>query len=121
MHTAPDGLDVEFEEAGLVIRSGRWGAMHVALYRLPPGMDLAPFFAPLPGGLCPCNHWGYMIAGQIVVRYGDGSNETNRAGELFHWPGGHTAWTDEGTEFVAYTPWQEEERASARLAAASRS
>jgi len=33
--------------------------------------DLAPMLEALPGGNCPCPHWGYLVKGRLIVRYGD--------------------------------------------------
>ncbi len=36
----------------------------------------------------------------ITLRYADGSQEVTRAGELYHWPAGHTGWTEGGVTFI---------------------
>lgn len=110
MHASPEDLAVEFTQDGLEIRSGEWGGFHVALYTLPPGTDLTPFFSEFPRGLCPCNHWGQVLDGEVHLRYGDGTEEVTRAGEVFHWPQEHTAWTGDGATFLAYTPMEEQRR-----------
>src|SRR5450432_3095608 len=33
--------------------------------------DLAAILSGLPGGRCPCPHWGYLLKGQMTVRYAD--------------------------------------------------
>jgi hypothetical protein len=71
---------------------------------LPAGTDFTPLLKGLPGDECPCPHWGYIISGSITVRYGDGTEETNRAGDLYYWPSGHTGWTDDGVVFVEFSP-----------------
>jgi len=118
MRAGPDDLTLEFEHAGAAMRSGRWGDMHVAHYTLPPGTDLSPFFAALPDGLCSADHFGIVLEGDITIPYGDGSEETTRAGELFHWPGGHTGRTDRGVVFVAVSPLAQVEQMEQQMAAA---
>jgi glyoxylate utilization-related uncharacterized protein len=49
--------------------------------------DLAPMLKSLPGGRCPCPHWGYVIKGRLVVRYED-REETIEAGDAFYVPPG---------------------------------
>jgi hypothetical protein len=49
-------------------------------------------------------HWGCVIGGSIHVRYADGPEDTNRAGDLCFWPAGHTGWTDEGIVFPEFSP-----------------
>ena len=41
------------------------------------------------------------------MRYTDGSQETVQAGQAFHWPAGHTVWTDEGFESLQISPQAE--------------
>ena len=67
-------------------------------------VDGTPMLKGLPGDQCSCPHWGYVISGSIVVRYADGTEEMNRAGDFYYWPGGHTGWTDEGVTFVEFSP-----------------
>ena len=47
----------------------------------PPGVDFTPLFEGLPGDLCQCPHWGYVLTGSISLRYADGTEEATRAGE----------------------------------------
>jgi hypothetical protein len=65
--------------------------------------DLAPMLQSLPGGQCPCPHWGFLLKGQMTVRYKDGE-ETIRAGEAFYLPPGHVPAAEAGTEFVQFSP-----------------
>ena len=41
---------------------------------------------------------------------------TTRAGEVYHWPAGHIAWTDEGMVFLAITPVAQEREMEEHLA-----
>ena len=52
-------------------------------------------------GACPTDR---VTAGSITVRYEDGTEEVSRAGDLYHWPAGHTGWTDEGVTFIEFSP-----------------
>ena len=119
MRAGPDDLTIEFQQGELDIRAARWGEMHVARYTLPPGTDLSPFFAALPDGLCSGDHFGIMIAGELTVRYADGTEETARAGDLYYWPGMHTGWSDQGAEFIAVTPLAQVARMEETMAAAT--
>ena len=65
--------------------------------------DLAPMLKGLPGGNCPCPHWGYLISGRIVVRYDD-HEEVIEAGDAFYMPPGHAPEAEEGTEIVQFSP-----------------
>lgn len=114
-----EDLPVEFDQDGVEMRVARWGDMRVTRYTLAPGTDLTPFFAPLPRGLCEGQHWGIVLEGVLHhLRYADGTEESTRAGEVYHWPAGHTGWTDEGVAFLAVTPEAEEVAMEEQLAAA---
>ncbi len=65
--------------------------------------DLAPLLAGLPGGHCSCPHWGYLLAGEMTIRYGD-EVETIVPGDAFYLPPGHTPAAAAGTEFVQFSP-----------------
>lgn len=104
MHASESELAIELEMGEIVTRGEDWGDQLVRHLTLPPGTDFTPLFEGLPGDACQCPHWGYVLAGSIHVRYGDGTEEVSRAGDLYYWPGGHTGWTDEGVTFVEFSP-----------------
>lgn len=97
-------MDVELEVGDIHTRGEVWGDQCVRHVNLPAGADLRPLFVGLPGDQCDCPHWGYVVEGAITLRYADGTEETSRAGDLYYWPGGHVAWTDEGVTFVEFSP-----------------
>ena len=45
------------------------------------------------------------------IRYTDGREEVVKPGDLFYWPEGHTAWAEEDTELVDFSPQKEMETA----------
>jgi hypothetical protein len=104
MRAADDELTIELEVGDIVTRGEEWGGQLVRHLHLPPGADFTPLFQGLPGDRCQCPHWGYIVEGSIHVRYADGTEEVNRAGDLYYWPGGHTGWTDDGVTFVEFSP-----------------
>jgi hypothetical protein len=65
--------------------------------------DLAPMLSGLPGGRCPCPHWGYVLKGRIIVRYAD-HEEVCEAGDAFYMPPGHTPAAEAGTELIQISP-----------------
>ena len=119
MKAGTEDLPVELDHGGVEVRAERWGDMHVGRYSLPPGTDLSPFFAALPDGRCSGDHWGIVLEGSLTVRYADDSEETTRAGEAYYWPAGHTAWTEEGTVFLALTPLRQQQEMERQMAAAA--
>jgi hypothetical protein len=81
--------------------------MAVAYVRQPAGTDLTPALEGLPGDLCQCPHWGYVIEGKLGIRYTDGSEELVAAGSVFYMPPGHTVWMEEDTAFIDFSPEKE--------------
>lgn len=104
MRAAAGDMAVELEVGDIHTRGEEWGEQSVRHIELPAGADLRPLLAGLPGDRCACAHWGYVLEGSITLRYADGTEEVSRAGDLYYWPGGHTAWTDEGVAFVEFSP-----------------
>lgn len=104
MRSPTGGIPIEMQVGDIETRGTEWGGLSVRHIDLPGGTDFTPLFVGLPGDLCQCPHWGYVIAGSIHLRYADGTEETNTAGDAFYWPGGHTGWTDEGVTFLEFSP-----------------
>jgi hypothetical protein len=96
-------LATELEVGEIHTNGEEWGDLLVRHVDLPPGVDFTPLFNGLPDNRCPCAHWGYIIEGSIHIRYADGTEDINRAGDLYYWPGGHTGWTDEGVIFIEFS------------------
>lgn len=118
MHANESEIPVEMELGDLVTRGVEWGGQLVRHLSLPAGTDFRPLFVGLPDDRCQCPHTGYVVSGSITVEYADGTQETNRAGDLYYWPGGHTGWTDEGVVFLEFSPADELQPVLEHLAAA---
>ena len=99
-----DELPIEVKDGDLVTRYVEWGEMAIRHARVPPGTDFGPVLQGLPGDRCPSPHWGIVLEGSIHLVHADGTEETRRAGEAYHWPAGHTTRTEEGTVFVEVGP-----------------
>jgi hypothetical protein len=104
MRSDIEGIPVELKVDGIETHGVEWGDILVRHLDLPAGVDFTPLLKGLPGDRCQCPHWGYVLKGAITVQYADGTEETTGAGELYYWPGGHTAWTDNGVVFVEFSP-----------------
>lgn len=68
------------------------------------GTDITPLLEGLPDDHCPVPHWGYVVDGEITIAYTDGSEETDRGGDVVYWPPGHTARAERDTEVVLFSP-----------------
>ena len=100
-----DNTEIAFEQEGLGNQHrGRDGGMVVALERWNAGLDTAEMFAELPDGACQEWHWGYIVKGQVTMRYTDGRSETLSAGQAYSIAPGHNAHVDEDVEIVEFTP-----------------
>ncbi len=73
-------------------------------FSLASGTDIAPLLAGLEGDACHAPHWGYIIAGSVIVSYRDGSEETCTGGDLFYWPPGHSVRVTDDAEVVLFSP-----------------
>jgi hypothetical protein len=104
MRGAIEDIAIEIKAGEIETRGETWGDITVRTVDIPAGADFRPLLAGLPGDRCECPHWGYFLRGSLTVRYADGTEEVTRAGDLYYWPGGHTAWTDEGAVFVEFSP-----------------
>jgi hypothetical protein len=98
-----DQLPIVVSEDGVEIRAGETGELTTALVRLAKGHDARPLFKGLPGDLCQCPHWGYIISGALRVWTAEGS-EVYRAGHAFYWPPGHAPEALEDAEFLEISP-----------------
>lgn len=92
------------ESGGVCIQAQNWGEMNVARIRFPKGADATPLLVGMPDDLCQCPHWGTVLKGSIHVRFADGTEETVRAGDVYHWRPGHTVWVDEDYEAIEFSP-----------------
>jgi hypothetical protein len=99
-------LPMAIEGNGVEFRAGPAGENTIAWVRLPAGADLRPALEGLPGGLCQCPHWGYMISGRLVMHTADGDS-TFRAGEAFYWAPGHAPEAVEDCEYLDVSPTEE--------------
>lgn len=104
MKHALEDLPIELDQGQLVTRYVEWDDMAIRYARVPAGTDMSPVLEGLPGDRCPSPHWGVVLEGSITLVHEDGTKETTRAGEAYHWPSGHTAFTEEDVVFVEIAP-----------------
>ncbi|HJQ42683.1 MAG TPA: hypothetical protein VJ831_06335 [Jatrophihabitantaceae bacterium] len=104
MGTSIDAMPVEIDNGELQTRYLELGEMAIRHVRVPAGADMGPLLQGLPGDRCPSPHWGIVLSGSVQMAHADGSTETARAGEVYFWPAGHTATTDEAVVFIEVGP-----------------
>ena len=107
MYQAKETLPKTIDVPGVRVQSQNWGGMTLSYINMAAGVDFTPVLKGLPHDLCHCPHWGYVIKGQILLKYRDGSEERVTSGQLFHWPVGHTAIFEKETEYIELSPQKE--------------
>ena len=83
------------------------GAIGAEWFTMGAGTDLAPLLEGLDGDMCHGPHWGYLLAGDVVVSYRDGTTEQCRAGDLLYWPPGHSVRVEQDAELIMFSPQAE--------------
>lgn len=112
MHITKDDIPVKIDAPGAVARQqtdfgAAFGVMGAEYFSMAEGADLAPLLEGLRSDLCEAPHWGYMVRGAVTVTYRDDSTEQCSAGDVFHWPAGHSVRVDDDADFVLFSPQSE--------------
>lgn len=76
-------------------------------FSLGAGTDIAPLLKGLKDDGCQAPHWGYVISGDLVVTYTNGSTDACSSNDLFYWPPGHTVRVVNDSEVVLFSPERE--------------
>lgn len=110
MHLQKDEIPVQIEVPGAVARQqpgfgdGATGRIGAEYFSLAAGTDLAPLLQGLDNDACHSPHWGYVIAGDLVVSYTDGRTERCQTGDVFYWPAGHSVRVEADAELIIFSP-----------------
>ena len=103
-----DEIPVAMEAPGTKMRTLKGlGGMTVGYNQLPAGTDFAPLLQGLTNNSCQCPHWGYMLEGELTIKYDNGKEETLTAGDVFYMPPGHTAAVTKDMKFLDFSPEKE--------------
>jgi hypothetical protein len=93
---------------GTILRNLKgYGGMTIAFNELPSGTDLSPLLQGLANNSCQCPHWGYVVDGELLVKYDDGKEETLTSGDVFYMPPGHTAMVKKDLKLLDFSPEKE--------------
>ncbi len=111
MHITKTDLPAKIDVPGAKARQIRdfgeatgYGTIAGEYFSLGAGTDIAPLLQGLEADACHAPHWGYMIEGQVVVSYTDGTDETCATGDLFYWPPGHSVRVERDAEVILFSP-----------------
>lgn len=86
------------------------GTMGAEYFSLAAGVDIAPLLKGLEDDACQSPHWGYVINGDVVVSYTDGSSDRCATGDVFHWPAGHSVRVEQDADLILFSPQDEHGR-----------
>jgi hypothetical protein len=84
-----------------------YGMIGTEHFLMAQGTDIESLLQGLQDNLCHSPHWGYMIAGDLTIKYKDGVEENVQSGDLFYWPPGHTVKANMNAEFILFSPQKE--------------
>lgn len=111
MHVAKGAIPVKLAVPGATARqlegfgeASQYGPLAAEYFSLAEGTDIAPLLQGLDHDSCHSPHWGYVLAGQLVVTYDDHPDETCVGGDLFYWPPGHSVRVTDDAEIILFSP-----------------
>lgn len=114
LHLDKADLPVKIDVPGAVARqtvsfgdATGYGSMAGEYFSLGAGTDIAPLLRGLHDDTCHAPHWGYMISGELVVSFVDGTEATCRGGEIFYWAPGHSVRVLDDAEVILFSPEHE--------------
>lgn len=114
MHIPKDDIPVKFDVPGAVARQQQdfgdttgYGTFGGEYFSLAAGTDIAPLLRGLADDACHAPHWGYVVSGDLVVDFVDGSQDLCTGGDLFHWPPGHSVKVTHDAEVILFSPARE--------------
>ena len=111
MHISKNDIPTKIDVPGAVARQAldfgdpsAFSSLGAEYFSLGAGTDIGPLLAGLTDDACDAPHWGFMLSGQVVVAYTDGTEETCSSQDLFHWPAGHSVRVTEDAEVILFSP-----------------
>ncbi|MEI6310086.1 MAG: cupin domain-containing protein [bacterium] len=107
-------IPVTYQMPEGTFRETQWGGMNIQIGDITARMDPGPLFKGLPGDRCQCPHWGYVLKGTLRYHFAD-REEVYKAGDVYYAAPGHLPVLEAGTEFVEFSPADEEAKTKAVL------
>ena len=108
MKIKKEQIPVTMEVPGMTMRAPQgYGGMTVAFNELPAGTDVTPLLEGLANNSFHCAHWGYIVEGELLVKYDNGTEETLTTGDVFYMPPGHTAIVQKDLKIIDFNPEKE--------------
>jgi hypothetical protein len=114
MRVTKNDVNVRMEIPGAIIRQHTdfgtvkgFDRLSCEYFTLSAGVDTTPLFQGLPGNLCQCPHWGFVLRGELTTTDAHGARETVKKDDLFYWPPGHNVKVDADAEIIMFSPQHE--------------
>ena len=108
MKMKKEDIPVTMEAPGTIMRGfPGWGGMTVAFNEIPAGTDMSPLLKGLKNDSCQCPHWGYILEGEVLMKYDDGAEEILSTGDVFYMQPGHTGIANKNTKLIDFSPERE--------------
>jgi hypothetical protein len=108
MKIQKEAIPVTMEGPGTIMRGlPGLGGMTVAFNEIPAGTDFSPLLKGLKNDSCQCPHWGYIVEGELLLKYDNGTEETLVTGDVFYMPPGHTGIVKKNCKLLDFSPEKE--------------
>ena len=108
MKLKKEEIPVTMQAPGTIMRGLQgWGGMAVAFNEIPAGTDMAPLLKGLKNDSCQCPHWGYVLEGELLMKYDDGNEEMLSMGDVFYMQPSHTGIANKDTKLIDFSPERE--------------
>ena len=108
MKMKKEEIPVTMQAPGTIMRGlPGWGGMTVAFNEIPAGTDMSPLLKGLKNDSCQCAHWGYILEGELLMKYDDKTEEKLSAGDVFYMQPGHTGIAKQDTKLIDFSPERE--------------
>jgi len=108
MKMKKEDIPVTMQAPGTIMRGlPGWGGMTVAFNEIPAGTDMSPLLKGLKNDSCQCPHWGYILEGELLMKYDNGAEDTLTTGDVFYMQPGHTGIANEDTKLIDFSPERE--------------
>ncbi len=111
MHIPKNDIPTKIDVPGAVARQAldfgdvsAYASLGAEYFSLGAGTDIAPLLEGLDGDACQAPHWGFMITGEVIVSYTDGTEESCAGSDLFYWPPGHSVRVVDDAEVILFSP-----------------